>query len=186
VLQQCSLCHHAGNRKLALPIPHLSPNHTQELFIQYLAEQGHRVVKAERKPRRNIQYRDLCTLPLLAPRTQTDPTLANAVAHIDNLEFLVDVVPRTVPFKQVREKKAPAAPKAGNGEPAVAPGQATLDGMNAFVNGANGTGHHGGVNDAEDGAADPNAQLEMETRARTGSSSESQNGWSGSRDVEMS
>lgn len=37
----------------------------QELFIQYLAEQGHRVVKSERKPRRNIQYRDLCMAPLL-------------------------------------------------------------------------------------------------------------------------
>jgi hypothetical protein len=34
----------------------------QEMFIQYLAEQGHNVVKSERKPRRNIQYRDLCTL----------------------------------------------------------------------------------------------------------------------------
>ncbi|EHK98585.1 putative transcription factor C16C4.22 [Glarea lozoyensis 74030] len=30
-----------------------------EMFIQYLAEQGHTVVKSERKPRRNIQYRDL-------------------------------------------------------------------------------------------------------------------------------
>lgn len=90
-----------------------------------------------------------------------------------------------MPFKQVREKKAPAAPKTGNSEPAVTPGQATLDGMNAFVNGANGAGHGGGVDDAEDGAADPNAQLEIETRARTGSSTEGQNGWSGSRDVEM-
>lgn len=44
-----------------------SPNYTQELFIQYLAEQGHRVVKSERKPRRNIQYRDLCTFPFLTP-----------------------------------------------------------------------------------------------------------------------
>jgi DNA polymerase epsilon subunit 4 len=29
------------------------------MFIQYLAEQGHNVVKSEKKPRRNIQYRDL-------------------------------------------------------------------------------------------------------------------------------
>lgn len=29
------------------------------MFIQYLAEQGHNIVKSERKPRRNIQYRDL-------------------------------------------------------------------------------------------------------------------------------
>lgn len=105
------------------------------------------------------------------------------MAHIDNLEFLVDVVPRTVPFKQVREKKAPAAPKAGNGESSAAAGQATLDGMSAFVNGANGAAGH----DAEEEeVADPNAQLEMEMRGRPASSSGSQNGWSGSRDVEMS
>ena len=34
----------------------------QEMFIRYLAEQGHNVVKSERKPRRNIQYRDLGAL----------------------------------------------------------------------------------------------------------------------------
>lgn len=31
----------------------------QEMFIQYLAEQGHNVVKSERKPRKTIQYKDL-------------------------------------------------------------------------------------------------------------------------------
>jgi hypothetical protein len=30
----------------------------QEIFIRYLTEQAHNVVKAERKPRRNIQYKD--------------------------------------------------------------------------------------------------------------------------------
>lgn len=29
------------------------------MFIQYLAEQGHNVVKSERKPRKTIQYKDL-------------------------------------------------------------------------------------------------------------------------------
>jgi hypothetical protein len=48
----------------SLPKP---TNPTQEMFIQYMAEQGHNVVKSERKPRRNIQYRDLCTPPLLPP-----------------------------------------------------------------------------------------------------------------------
>lgn len=32
----------------------------QELFVQYLAEQGHNMAKLDRKPRRNIQYKDLC------------------------------------------------------------------------------------------------------------------------------
>ncbi len=38
----------------------------QEMFIQYLTEQGQNVVRSERKPRKNIQYRDLgmiCNLP---------------------------------------------------------------------------------------------------------------------------
>lgn len=61
-----------------------------ELFIQHLAASAHSVVRAERKPRKNIQYKDL----------------ANAVARSDNLEFLSDVVPRTVPFKEVKAKKA--------------------------------------------------------------------------------
>ena len=29
------------------------------MFIRYLAEQGQNVVRSERKPRKNIQYRDL-------------------------------------------------------------------------------------------------------------------------------
>ncbi|PQE26290.1 histone-like transcription factor and archaeal histone protein [Rutstroemia sp. NJR-2017a BBW] len=59
-----------------------------EMFIQYLAESGHNVVKSERKPRRNIQYRDL----------------SSAVSHIDNLEFLSDVIPRTIPLKTLKAK----------------------------------------------------------------------------------
>lgn len=31
----------------------------QEMFIKYLAEQGHNVVKSERKPRKTLQYKDL-------------------------------------------------------------------------------------------------------------------------------
>lgn len=30
-----------------------------EMFLQYLVEQSYNIVKAERKPRRNIQYRDV-------------------------------------------------------------------------------------------------------------------------------
>ncbi|KAI0576036.1 Histone-fold-containing protein [Pyrenophora tritici-repentis] len=43
-----------------------------EMFIQHLATTTHNVVKAERKPRRNIQYRDV----------------SSAIAKTDNLEFL--------------------------------------------------------------------------------------------------
>ena len=37
----------------------LTQTDKQEMFIRYLAEQGHNVVKSERKPRKNVQYRDL-------------------------------------------------------------------------------------------------------------------------------
>jgi len=63
------------------------------MFVQYLVEQTHNVVKSERKPRRNIQYKDV----------------ANAVARIDNLEFLSDVVPRTQSYRDFKEKHAKKA-----------------------------------------------------------------------------
>ena len=31
----------------------------QELFVQFLAKQGHNIVLAERKPRKIIQYKDM-------------------------------------------------------------------------------------------------------------------------------
>ncbi|KAI5861924.1 hypothetical protein GGS23DRAFT_119159 [Durotheca rogersii] len=57
-----------------------------EMFIQHLAAEGLNTAKLERKPRRNIQYKDL----------------AGAVARHPNLEFLEDVVPKTVPFRQAK------------------------------------------------------------------------------------
>lgn len=44
------------------------------MFIQYLAEQGHNVVKSERKPRKTVQYKDLgwfCLLCLQLAGGQT-------------------------------------------------------------------------------------------------------------------
>ncbi|KAL4788007.1 histone-fold-containing protein [Aspergillus varians] len=79
-----------------------------ELFIQYLTEQGHNVVKSERKPRKTIQYKDLAT----------------AVSRIDNLEFLADVIPKTTTYKQFKEKRAKETAK----ELEVEKGQRTLNG----------------------------------------------------------
>lgn len=90
-----------------------------EMFIQYLAEQGHNVVKSERKPRKTVQYKDL----------------ASAVSHTDNLEFLSDVIPKTTTYKQFKEKKAKEATK--NGE--MEKGQRTLNGTKAAPPKANGT-----------------------------------------------
>ncbi|KAJ1333358.1 DNA polymerase epsilon subunit 4 [Microdochium nivale] len=61
-----------------------------EMFVQYLAEEGLNMAKLDRKPRRNIQYKDI----------------ANAISHKDNLEFLADMVPKTVPFKQIKSQAA--------------------------------------------------------------------------------
>ncbi|KAG6088108.1 hypothetical protein E4U31_001883 [Claviceps sp. LM219 group G6] len=57
-----------------------------EMFVQHLAQEANTQTKLDRKPRRNIQYKDL----------------ANAVAHRDNLEFLQDVVPKTTPFRKIK------------------------------------------------------------------------------------
>ncbi|KAL4909485.1 hypothetical protein BDW74DRAFT_82446 [Aspergillus multicolor] len=79
-----------------------------ELFIQYLTEQGHNVVKSERKPRKTIQYKDLAT----------------AVSRIDNLEFLADVIPKTTTYKQFKEKRAKESDK----DLEIEKGQRTLNG----------------------------------------------------------
>ncbi|EGY13855.1 uncharacterized protein VDAG_00537 [Verticillium dahliae VdLs.17] len=57
-----------------------------EMFIQHLANEAHNQAKLDRKPRRNVQYKDL----------------ANAVAHNDNLEFLEDVIPKTTTYKKIK------------------------------------------------------------------------------------
>ncbi|KAL8731637.1 MAG: hypothetical protein Q9166_003325 [cf. Caloplaca sp. 2 TL-2023] len=83
-----------------------------EMFIRYLAEQAMNVVKSERKPRRNIQYKDL----------------ASAVARIDNLEFLADVIPKTTTFREYKEKKS----KAIRPNASLSTGQTTLDGSRSL------------------------------------------------------
>ncbi|KAF2239922.1 hypothetical protein EV356DRAFT_572002 [Viridothelium virens] len=90
-----------------------------EMFMHYLTEKTYDVVKSERKPRRNIQYKDV----------------ANAVARFDNLEFLTDVVPRTVTYKEYKQKQA----KQTTG-PTLANGQTTIDGKKTKVDPADDEG----------------------------------------------
>jgi hypothetical protein len=52
---------------------------------------------------------------------------ANAVSRVENLEFLTDVVPKTMSFKQAKQKQAQALREANIGL-GVAQGQRTLDG----------------------------------------------------------
>ncbi|PTB63987.1 histone-fold-containing protein [Trichoderma citrinoviride] len=119
-----------------------------EMFIQHLTEEAHTQAKLERKPRRNIQYKDV----------------ANAISHRDNLEFLEDVAPKTIPFK-----KAKAINQARlRGEPlpdSVAPtnGTSSKGKSKAHANGkaAAGTNPFTLSSRTDDGPSD---QLELEMR----------------------
>ncbi|KAL1879752.1 hypothetical protein Daus18300_001589 [Diaporthe australafricana] len=73
-----------------------------EMFIQYLAEQGHNQAKLDRKPRRNVQYKDLSA----------------AVIAKDNLEFLDDTIPKTQPYKEIKHKAAETRAKLQGGKTA--------------------------------------------------------------------
>ncbi|PNP41720.1 hypothetical protein TGAMA5MH_06313 [Trichoderma gamsii] len=92
-----------------------------EMFIQHLTEEAHAQAKLERKPRRNIQYKDV----------------ANAISRRDNLEFLEDVAPKTTTFKKA--KAAAQAQSRGeaiaNADSAAAP-RATANGGKSKSNGA--------------------------------------------------
>ncbi|KAI1150642.1 histone-fold-containing protein [Nemania diffusa] len=80
-----------------------------EMFIQYLAGEGLNMAKLERKPRRNIQYKDL----------------ANAVSHQDNLQFLEDIIPKTVPYRQIKAHAAATRANLSGGTKASANAAAT-------------------------------------------------------------
>ena len=60
---------------------------------------------------------------------------ATAVSHIDNLEFLSDVIPKTTTYKQFKEKKAKEASKHNEMEK----GQRTLNGTGSALSETNGT-----------------------------------------------
>jgi len=135
---------------------------------------------------------------------------ASAVARLDSLEFLVDVVPRTVPYKAIKDRKIPkdssvagppsiSAPTNGESSSTILEGgQTTLDHrrpQQLQVNGPAPNGHQApeerdgdetedaGDDDEHDGdgADDPDAQLRAEFRGRSSGGQLAGNG-----DVEMS
>lgn len=64
LLQQCCLCHHFGDgRSPLVSEPYRLTANTwlfeQEMFVQYLTGEAQNMMKLERKPRRNIQYKDM-------------------------------------------------------------------------------------------------------------------------------
>ncbi|KAK1773934.1 hypothetical protein QBC45DRAFT_426428 [Copromyces sp. CBS 386.78] len=76
-----------------------------EMFIQHLASEAQNMARAERKPRRNVQYKDV----------------AAAVSHHDNLEFLEDVVPKTSSYKAIKAQAAAARARVKGGSDTVVP-----------------------------------------------------------------
>ncbi|KAI1345402.1 histone-fold-containing protein [Xylaria sp. FL0043] len=140
-----------------------------EMFIQYLASEGLNMAKLERKPRRNIQYKDL----------------ANAVSHQDNLQFLEDIVPKTVPYKQIKAHAAATRANLSGGSKAGDAGAGPEDSRPTAPRQANGKKHkgrgstNGGGNSSiasfvgasgakivseDDASVDPNEQLQDEIR----------------------
>lgn len=84
-----------------------SPVIQQEMFVQYLAEQGVKALVAEKKPRKTMQYKDvgMSSFPLRFYGYMLTEFVASAVARIDNLEFLSDVIPQRLAVKEPRETK---------------------------------------------------------------------------------
>ncbi|KAL2173809.1 histone-fold-containing protein [Thermothelomyces heterothallicus CBS 202.75] len=131
-----------------------------EMFVQYLTGEAQNMAKLERKPRRNIQYKDM----------------ANAVAHKDNLEFLEDVIPKTASYKEVKSKAAAARARINGETPAATASAETDRPTDGLPNGKrskstiNGSAPSATANGASRGrvqssdAADPSDQLETEMR----------------------
>ncbi|KAH7160266.1 histone-fold-containing protein [Dactylonectria estremocensis] len=128
-----------------------------EMFVQHLADESHTQAKLERKPRRNIQYKDV----------------ANAISHQDNLEFLEDVVPKTVPYKKI--KAAAGATQArlrgennANERPPTAKTPVANGTSKSIVNGNSNGSPFAVTPRTEERQDDPNAQLELEMRQAAG------------------
>lgn len=134
-----------------------------EMFIQHLTNEAHNMAKAEKKPRRNIQYKDI----------------AHAVSARDNLEFLEDVVPKTTPYSQIKSQAAAQRAKLTGGTAAAAAEAAAANGPGDLEGQANvkkpkllnGTIENAFAKSrvlAPEGPADPNSQLQMEMEQRQG------------------
>lgn len=166
----------------------------QELFIQHLAAKALDQAKAERKPRRNIQYKDIGMLPTACSAPYLDHplthTTASAVHGHDNLEFLEDLVPKTVKFKDVKaaaaatratlrgersgdhiEDQEPRAPAPnGTKKHKASASRSSLNGsvnIDSILGNGNGAKPQG-QSDGDEGSADPNDQLQLEMRQASG------------------
>ncbi|KAK4041724.1 hypothetical protein C8A01DRAFT_45157 [Parachaetomium inaequale] len=135
-----------------------------ELFVQYLTGEAQNMTKLERKPRRNIQYKDM---------GETPPS--NAVTHQDNLEFLEDIIPKTTSYKEIKGKTAAARARVSGEKTAgaaAAEDERPADGMpngkrpKSIMNGAASPAANGFSRGRvlSSDAVDPNDQLETEMK----------------------
>jgi len=67
------------------------------------------------------------TLHCAVRSSSTDVRTANAVARVENLEFLTDVVPKTQTFKQYKQKQAKDGAATKENNTPLPNGQKTLD-----------------------------------------------------------
>ncbi|CAI6098388.1 unnamed protein product [Clonostachys chloroleuca] len=146
-----------GQTQLPRESPGHSPSGKREMFIQHLADESHTQAKLERKPRRNIQYKDV----------------ANAVARQDHLEFLEDVVPKTVPYKAVKAAASETQARL-RGETKTDESQAAASNQSPAAttngNGPNGkTGTPSAPKAGNNADGNPSDQLELEMRQAHGS-----------------
>lgn len=136
------------------------------MFIQHLAEESHTQAKVDTKPRRNIQYKDV----------------ANAVARQDNLEFLEDVVPKTVPYKAIKNtsKNNATSSKVAEERPATANGAdgSTVQEAPSIVNGDAAFAVRPPTREriVVDEQQDPSEQLELEMRQAHGGGGQGRDG----------
>jgi DNA polymerase epsilon subunit 4 len=101
--------------------------------------------------------------------------VANAVLHQDNLEFLEDMIPKTVPLKKIRATAAATQARL-RGEIAIDDRPPTSNGTAAatLVNGSvpassSSAAMLGALRPGDDrGSDDPNDQLELEMRQAAG------------------
>ncbi|KAH7353666.1 histone-fold-containing protein [Plectosphaerella cucumerina] len=133
-----------------------------ELFVQHLANEAQNAAKMDRKPRRNIQYKDM----------------ANAVAHNDHLEFLEDLIPRTTPFKKVKASAAATRAQMSTDQAQDGKKQTKINAAAAAAAAAASSAVAGssskkrasssaalnGINGHDTSSDDPNAQLQLEMR----------------------
>lgn len=138
------------------------------MFIQHLASESQTQAKLERKPRRNIQYKDVGTFSpslLYIPVILTPP--ANAVSHQDNLEFLEDVVPKTVPYKKIKVAAAKTQARLrGENVPDDKPSATSGTTTNKSIVNGGGSGPSSSSSPFSAGPVrdEPGAQLDLEMR----------------------